>query len=190
MTSGRAGASLIAAIIALCIVVPTVTAHRADTIWVIARDTHLYPETLDVMLNDSIEVHNVADSNRTVRIDFDGDGLYNGSNDVDCSLANGEYCTIWLEPANWTGGQWSIEVIDENGSRMNGSLTVLVDTHEGDDGHDEHESGSEDEDPQVESESSTTLKESLPLIALASGLGGFILLILSIPKDMQRDEQE
>jgi len=190
MASSRVGVSFVVSIIALSIVVPTVTAHGADTIWVIARDTRLDPEALEIMLNDSIEVHNAADSNRTVRIDFDGDGLYNGSNDVDCSLASGEYCTIWLEPANWTAGQWTIEVIDENGSMMNGSLTVLVDTHEDDDGHDGHESGSEDEDPQVESESSTTLKESLPLIALASGLGGFILLLLSIPKDTQRDEQE
>ena len=187
MASSRVGVSFVVSIIALSIVVPTVTADGANTSWVIARDTRLDPEALEIMLNDSIEVHNAADSNRTVRIDFDGDGLYNGSNDVDCSLASGEYCTIWLEPANWTAGQWTIEVIDENGSMMNGSLTVLVDTHEEDDGH---ESGLGDEDPQVEVESSTTLKEWLPLIALASGLGGFILLLMSRPGNMQRDEQE
>ncbi len=177
MASRRVGVSLAVSIIALCVIAPTVSAHGANTFWVIARGTYLQPDTMEILQNDTVEVHNSADSNRTVRIDFDGDGLYNGSNDVECNLASGEYCAVWLEPANWTAGQWTIEIIDENGSRMNASLKVQTDMHtEGDGNPIGYEFGLDDELPQDDAAGSSTFNNWLPFIALASGISGLLLL--------------
>jgi hypothetical protein len=188
MASSRVCVSLVVSIIALCIFAPTVSAHGANTFLVIARGTYLQPDTMEILQNDTVEIHNSAESNRTVRIDFDGDGLYNGSNDVNCNLASGEYCALWLEPANWTEGQWTIEIIDENGSRMNASLTVQADLHGVNGNPIGYEFGLDDEEPQDDAASSSTFNNWLPLIALASGISG--LLLLSVVKNRQVGSSE
>ena len=82
MASGRFGALLFVSVLLVSSAAPLASAHGANTIWIIARGTYLQPDMIDAIQNDSIEVHNSADLNRTVRVDFDGDGLYNGTHDV------------------------------------------------------------------------------------------------------------
>ena len=115
MASGRFGALVFASILLLSGVAPLASAHGANTIWIIARGTYLQPDEIDAIQNDTVEVHNSAELNRTVRVDFDGDGLYNGTHDVHCNLNSSEFCSFWLDPSNWTAGQWEVEIIEENG---------------------------------------------------------------------------
>ena len=84
MASGRFGALVFVSILLLSGVAPLASAHGANTIWIIARGTYLQPDEIDAIQNDTVEVHNSAELNRTVRVDFDGDGMYNGTHDVHC----------------------------------------------------------------------------------------------------------
>ena len=77
----------------LCLVVVSsllatsaVQAHSADTFTVVIKQSGLTPSTSQITYNDSVVWHNTAGrENLTHRIvlDFDGDGLFNGTDDWD-----------------------------------------------------------------------------------------------------------
>ena len=175
MASGRFGALLFVSILLFSSAAPLASAHGANTIWIIARGSYLQPDTIDAIQNDSIEVHNSAELNRTVRVDFDGDGLYNGTHDVNCILNGSDFCSFWLDPENWTADQWQIEIIEENGTTMYATVTVKADVHVM--GNPIGYQFGMDDDEVIDVETSESSQNPLQLIALASGLGGFFLLL-------------
>ena len=177
MASGRFGALLFISVLLVSSAAPLASAHGANTIWIIARGTYLQPDTIDAIQNDSIEVHNSADLNRTVRVDFDGDGLYNGTHDVVCNLNGSEYCSFWLDPQNWTAGQWEVEIIEENGTTMYATVYVKADIHVMGNPIGYQFGIDDDEEIEVEAESTELSQNSLKLIAATSGLGGLLLLV-------------
>ena len=175
MASGRFGVLVFVSILLLSSAAPLASAHGANTIWIIARGTYLQPDAIEVIQNDTVEVHNSAELNRTVRVDFDGDGLYDGTNDVHCNLNSSEYCSFWLDPANWTAGQWDVEIIEENGSTMYAIITIQADIHVT--GNPLGYQFGMDDDEEMEAEVAESSQNWLQLIALISGLGGLLLLV-------------
>jgi|TARA_B110000263_G_C15259649_1_gene488224 hypothetical protein len=175
MASGRFGAFVFISILLLSSAAPLVSAHGANTIWIIARGTYLQPDSVEVVQNDTVEIHNSAELNRTVRVDFDGDGLYNGTNDVYCNLNSSEYCSFWLDPANWSAGLWDVEIIEENGTTMYARITIQADIHVT--GNPLGYQFGMDDDDEMEVGTADSSQNWLQMIAVISGLTGILLLI-------------
>ena len=176
MASGRFGALVFVSILLLSGVAPLASAHGANTIWIIARGTYLQPDEIDAIQNDTVEVHNSAELNRTVRVDFDGDGVYNGTHDVNCNLNSSEFCSFWLDPSNWTAGQWEVEIIEENGSTMYATINIQADIHVTGNPLG-YQFGIDDDDEEIEVEGEASSQNWLQLVAITSGLGGALLLV-------------
>ena len=51
-----------------------VSAHGADKFSIIVRGTRMDPDTVQMVQNDTVEFLSVNNSNRTVHMDFNGDG--------------------------------------------------------------------------------------------------------------------
>ena len=175
MASGRFGALVFVSILLLSSAAPLASAHGANTIWIIARGTYLQPDAIEVIQNDTVEVHNSAELNRTVRVDFDGDGFYDGTHDVHCNLNSSEYCSFWLDPSNWTAGQWEVEIIEENGTTMYARITIQADIHVT--GNPLGYQFGMDDDEEMESETSESSENWLQMIAVMSGMAGILLLV-------------
>jgi len=160
--------------------VMTAQAHTASTFTVLVQENGFSQNSPMIIQNDSIIWHNTDDvSNLTHRLvyDHDGDGLYNGTHDVVCNLNGSEYCSFWLDPQNWTAGQWQIEIIEENGTTMYASVTVKADIHVMGNPIGYQFGIDDDEEIEVEAESTELSQNSLMLIAATSGLGGLLLLV-------------
>ena len=175
MASGRFGALVFVSILLLSSAAPLASAHGANTIWIIARGTYLQPDTVEVIQNDTVEVHNSAELNRTVRVDFEGDGLYNGTHDVHCNLNSSEFCSFWIDPSNWTAGQWDVEIIEENGTTMYARINIQADIHVIGNPLGYQFGMDDDEEIVVEGEDSSL--NWLQFVALTSGLAGVLLLV-------------
>lgn len=190
MASGRFGALVLVSILLLCTATPLASAHGANTIWIIARGTYLQPDAIEVIQNDTVEVHNSADLNRTVQVDFDGDGLYNGTHDVQCNMNGSEFCGFWVDPANWSAGQWDIEIIEENGTTMYATLTIQADIHVT--GNPIGYEFGMDNDEEIETEATSSSQSWLHIVALTSGLVGLLLLVtlMNERKDPAWEEEQ
>ena len=114
-------------------------AHGADTFSVIMRGSLIQPYSFEVSLNDTVLLENVADWNRTVRLDNEGDGLFNGTLDVNCLVETVSTCSIWLDPVEWTAGEYLIEVMENDSVGFTLNMTVIGDEH-----HDETSSETDD----------------------------------------------
>ena len=67
---------LVVALLLSSLVIPMVSAHGANDFSIIMRGSSIQPGVAEVMQNDSVTFYNVADANRTIRVDLDGDGEY------------------------------------------------------------------------------------------------------------------
>ena len=65
---------LVAALIAASFFMPLAAAHGANDFAIILRSSSMQPNEAEVLQNDSVTFYNVADVNRTIRVDLDGDG--------------------------------------------------------------------------------------------------------------------
>ena len=131
MTESR----LLSRTLVLCIigtlVMPNALAHGADTYAFIMRNETVQPGTAQVVQNDTLVFYNTADHNRSVLLDADGDGV----EEFDCiagpfnSLNSTDECYLWLDPANWSAGNYEIRIIS-NGTVWNTiSINVQLDNH-------------------------------------------------------------
>ena len=67
---------LVVALLLSSLVMPMASAHGANDFSIIMRGSSIQPGVAEVMQNDSVTFYNVADANRTIRVDLDGDGEY------------------------------------------------------------------------------------------------------------------
>tara|TARA_B100000029_G_scaffold55465_1_gene50302 strand:- start:4689 stop:5243 length:555 start_codon:yes stop_codon:yes gene_type:complete len=126
---------IISRALVLCIiattVMPTALAHGADTYAFIMRNETVQPGTAQVIQNDTLVFYNTADYNRSVLLDGDGDGI----EDFDCiagplnSLNNTDECYLWLDPANWSVGNYEIRIISNETLWNTISINVQLDNH-------------------------------------------------------------
>ncbi len=69
---------LVATILAVSLFMPLASAHGANDFSIIMRSSSLQPSEAEVLQNDSVTFYNVADVNRTIRVDLDGENLLAG----------------------------------------------------------------------------------------------------------------
>ena len=117
--------------IVVTLVMPTALAHGANTVSFIMRNETVQPGTAQVLQNDTLILYNTADYNRTVLLDVNDDG----EEEFDCiagpsnSTSTSDECYLWLDPANWSAGNYEIRIIS-NGTLWNTiSINVQLDNH-------------------------------------------------------------
>ena len=126
--------SLVAALLALSLFMPLASAHGADDFYIILRGEKMDPSEAEVLQNDSVTFYNGADVNRTIRVDIDGDGVY----DQRCETApknsssNKDECSFMIYAESWAAGTYYLHVFSNDSDSLWGSLnlTVIHDYHE------------------------------------------------------------
>ena len=108
-----------------------VSAHGADKFSIIVRGTRMDPDTVQMVQNDTVEFLSVNNSNRTVHMDFNGDGDLNDTHDFNCNLPSGGMCALEMNVTNYTGDLYIFEILEEDGSlAFTLNLTLINDTHD------------------------------------------------------------
>ena len=124
--------SLVAALIAASLFTPLVAAHGANDFAIILRSSSMQPNEAEVLQNDSVTFYNVADVNRTIRVDLDGDGVY----DQRCETAPHnsssvkDECSFMIYAENWIAGYYLLDVFSNDTLWGTLNLTVIHDYHE------------------------------------------------------------
>ena len=131
--------------------VGAVQAHSADTFTVVIKQSGLTPSSSQITYNDSVVWHNTdGRENITHRIvfDFDGDGLFNGTDDwdsgelvADCNTTANENETgttnestcnitfmVWFN-GTWGIGEYNYQDMLSDGTVLNGTVMVVEDVH-------------------------------------------------------------
>ena len=186
--------------------VGAVQAHSADTFTVVIKQSGLMPGSSQITYNDSVVWHNTdGRENITHRIvfDFDGDGLFNGTDDwdsgelvADCNTttnenetgaANESECNVtfmvWFN-GTWGIGEYNYEDQLSDGTVLNGTIVVVEDVHVENStapdigstfGTFEDRKGS---DEGAVEEDANQAQRMLLLIGVGSGIGAAGLLVL------------
>ena len=128
-----------------------VQAHSADTFTVVIKESGLMPGSSQITYNDSVVWHNTdGRENITHRIvfDFDGDGLFNGTDDwesgelvADCNTTSSENETgstnesecnitfmVWFN-GTFGVGEYNYQDLLSDGTVLNGTIVVMEDVH-------------------------------------------------------------
>ncbi len=185
-----------------------VQAHSADTFTVVIKQSGLTPSSSQITYNDSVVWHNTdSRENITHRIvfDFDGDGLYNGTDDWDsgelvaeCNSTAGENgseeddgapCNVtflvWFN-GTWGVGEYRYQDMLSDGTVLNGTVVVVEDVHEENStapeigstfGSFENRQG---DDVVEEEDGGDDVKRLFLMIGAGSGLGAVALLVLLV----------
>ena len=108
-----------------------VSAHGADKFSIIVRGTRMDPDTVQMVQNDTVEFLSVNNSNRSVHMDFNGDGDLNDTHDFNCNLPSGGMCALEMNVTNYTGDLYIFKILEEDGSlAFTLNLTLINDTHD------------------------------------------------------------
>ncbi len=190
----------------------SVQAHSADTFTVVIKESGLTPSSSQIAYNDSVIWHNTdSRENITHRIvfDFDGDGLFNGTDDwdsgelvsecnstADNSTENSSQsdCSItflvWFN-GTWGVGEYAYQDMLSDGTVMNGTIIVTEDIHIENStapaigssfGTFEDNRGGDSVDDSNEADD---VRQMLLLVGAGSGVGAAALLVLLL---MRRSE--
>ena len=187
-----------------------VQAHSADTFTVVIKETGLTPNSSQIAYNDSVVWHNTdSRENMTHRIvfDFDGDGLFNGTDDwdsgelvseCDTSTTNqsenssDEPCEItflvWFN-GTWGVGEYEYQDMLSDGTVLNGTIIVVEDVHVENStapaigsSFGTFENTNDDGDDKAEEESVDETRRLLLLVGGGSGVGALVLLIVLLKR--------
>ena len=127
----------------------------------------------------SMGLHKEVLKGRTQQVFFNPEEaenyFYYGTHDVHCNLNSSEYCSFWLDPLNWSAGQWDVEIIEENGTTMYARINIQADIHVIGNPLGYQFGMDDDEEIVVEGEDSS--QNWLQFVALTSGLAGVLLLV-------------
>ena len=124
--------SLVTALIAASLFMPLASAHGANDFAIILRSSSIEPSEAEVLQNDSVTFYNVADVNRTIRVDLGGDGVY----DQRCETAPynsssiKDECSFMIYAENWIAGNYLLDVFSNGSLWVTLNLTVMHDYHE------------------------------------------------------------
>ncbi len=180
-------------------------AHSADTFTVVIKESGLMPSSSQIAYNDSVIWHNTdSRENITHRIvfDFDGDGLFNGSDDwdsgelvsecnstADNSTENSSQAACNITFLVWFNGTWGIgeyayQNMVSDGSVMNGTVVVTEDVHIENStapaigsSFGTFENGNENEGAE-EDGNAIDARQVLLMVGAGSGIGAAALLLL------------
>ena len=122
----------LAALLALVLLMPIAAAHGANTYSCIMRSQAIQPESAQVTQNDTLIFHNTAEHNRSLLVDLDADGI----DDVICNAgpstesgSTEDECWIWLDPPNWTEGEYVVRVMENGSLWQTVELLITLDNH-------------------------------------------------------------
>jgi plastocyanin len=180
-------------------------AHSADTFTVVIKQSGLTPSSSQIAYNDSVIWHNTdSRDNITHRIvlDFDGDGLYNGTDDWDsgelvseCDTASTENgsengsedsCNVtflvWFN-GTWGIGEYNYQDMLSDGTVMNGTVIVAEDVHIENSsapavGTTFGVSENDGEETPKDDANDDDLRQMILLVGMGSGVGAAGLLVL------------
>ena len=183
----------------------SVQAHSADTFTVVIKESGLTPSSSQIAYNDSVIWHNTdSRENITHRIvfDFDGDGLFNGSDDwdsgellsecnstADNSTENNSQTDCNITFLVWFNGTWGIgeyayQDMLSDGTVLNGTVIVTEDVHVENSTSPAIGSSfgtfenNNDEVVEDDGNDADDVRQMLLLLGAASGLGAAGLLVL------------
>ena len=190
----------------------SVQAHSADTFTVVIKESGLTPSSSQIAYNDSVIWHNTdSRENITHRIvfDFDGDGLFNGTDDwdsgelvsecnstADNSTENSSQsdCSItflvWFN-GTWGVGEYAYQDMLSDGTVMNGTIIVTEDIHIENStapaigssfGTFEDNRGGDSVDDSNEADD---VRQMLLLVGAGSGVGAAALLVLLLMRSSE-----
>ena len=121
----------VAFLLVIVLVSPTVSAHGANSFAFIMREGSIQPGSAEVVQNDTLIFYNVASQNRTVILDGNSDGTI----EYECitssmnSSSTEDECRLWLDPQNWSAGNYQIEIYSNSSLWNVLNFTLLEDIH-------------------------------------------------------------
>ena len=123
---------LVAALLVTSIFMPLASAHGANDFSIIMRSSSLQPGEAEVLQNDSVTFYNVADFNRTIRVDLDGDGVYDQRCETEPynSSSVRDECSFMIYADIWEAGSYLLDVFSNDTLWATLNLTVIHDYHE------------------------------------------------------------
>ena len=113
------------------LLIPVASAHGANSFSFIMRNGSLQPESAEVVQNDTLIFYNVVDYERSLELDKDEDGVM----DYQCtatgfnSTTTDDECRLWLDPSNWTAGEYELDIISNGSLWKTLSFTLIEDVH-------------------------------------------------------------
>ena len=126
------GAKLIVAILVFSLASPIASAHGANDFSIIMRGSSVQPSQAEILQNDTLTFYNVADYNRTIRVDLDGNGVYDQRCDTEAwnSSSIRDECTFSVDSITWPAGNYQFHVFSNETLWQELNVTVGHDYHE------------------------------------------------------------
>ena len=198
------------AIIVSCMFMPSATAHEPNTFTMIVGQEEVIPSNVTgqvLFTNDSVWFRNVDDRENithTIRLDIDGDGLFNGTEDISsgelyssCELdENGTkinqeceviYKVLFNESTGLISGIFHYEDISSDGSVFTGRIVVNKDEHSTNVGPDPNYSTEENNEDGVTYTDNN--RQGLIVLSMSAGIAAVaILMIISRPTPLHAEK--
>jgi hypothetical protein len=198
------------AIILSCLFIPSATAHEPNTFTMIIGEEEVIPSNVTgqvLFTNDSVWFRNVDDRENIthqIRLDIDGDGLFNGTEDISsgdlyssCELdENGTkinqeceviYKVLFNESTGLISGIFHYEDVSSEGVVFTGRIVVNKDEHTTNVGPDPNYSTEENNDDGVTY--SDNNRQGLIVLSMSAGIAAFaILMIISRPTPLHAEK--
>ena len=111
---------------------PVVDAHGANTFQFIMRNGSIQPDDAQVTQNDSIIFNNVVmDLERTIEMENPKNSTHNWSCTAQPynSTGNDDECQLWLDPLNWSVGNYQVLVYSNDSLWHIVNITIVLDSH-------------------------------------------------------------
>ena len=110
---------------------PIAVSHTSNDVPVILRGYSIQAGQHDLLHNDSVTFYNMADVNRTIRVDLDGDGIY----DQRCETAPSNsssirnQCSFIIDQDVWGKGDYILDIFSNGEFWKALNMTVSHDLH-------------------------------------------------------------
>ena len=198
------------AIILSCLFIPSATAHEPNTFTMIIGEEEVIPSNVTgqvLFTNDSVWFRNVDDRENIthqIRLDIDGDGLFNGTEDISsgdlyssCELdENGTkinqeceviYKVLFNESTGLISGIFHYEDVSSEGVVFTGRIVVNKDEHTTNVGPDPNYSTEENNDDGVTYTDNN--RQGLVVLSMSAGIAAIaILMIISRPTPLHAEK--
>lgn len=198
------------AIIVSCMFMPSATAHEPNTFTMIIGEEEVIPSNVTgqvLFTNDTVWFRNVDNRENIthqIRLDIDGDGLFNGTEDINsgelyssCELdENGTkinqeceviYKVLFNESTGLISGIFHYEDISSDGVVFTGRLVVNKDEHTTNVGPDPNYSTEENNDDGITYTDNN--RQKLIVLSMSAGIAAIaIMMIISRPTPLHAEK--
>ena len=123
---------ILLALLGVNLFMPLASAHGANDFSIIMRTSSIQPSEAEVLQNDSVTFYNVADVNRTILVDLDGDGEYDRACETEPynSSSIKDECSFMIFSDLWDAGNYHLDIFVNDTLWKTLNLTVVHDYHE------------------------------------------------------------